>query len=184
MAVIDPATCLDLLISQDLKSLDDLPEAQGLYALADHRGMLRYIGMTANDTFRKRIKSRHVSGSEWNSHKFACAYNVGRMWHSRNRSEQDPLDGKLARQLRQNFIRQYCKAVCVPLQIQKPELLALESAVLRIAPLEMQDWNGRRFGSEPEPRDLIDSLIVDLGWSKAKCQAIERQATLYDRHGH
>ena len=67
MTVIDPATCLDLLISQDLKSLDDLPEAQGLYALADHRGVLRYIGMTANDTFRKRINNRHVSGSEWNS---------------------------------------------------------------------------------------------------------------------
>src|SRR5450759_1276303 len=179
MAVIDPATCLDLLISQDLKSLDDLPEAQGIYALADHQGMLRYIGMTANDTFRNRINNRHVTGSEGNSHKFAWAYNVGRMWYGRKCSEQDPQDGKLARQLRQNFIRQYCKAVCVPLQIQKPELLALESGALRIAPLEMQDWNGRRLGSEPEPRDLIETLIVDLCWSKAKCEAIERQAALY-----
>src|SRR5450759_332786 len=119
MAVIDPATCLDLLISQDLKSLDDLPEAQGIYALADHRGVLRYIGMTANDTFRNRINSRHVTGSEGNSHKFACAYNVGRMWYGKGCGEQDPHDGKLARQLRQNFIRQYCKAVYVPLQFQK-----------------------------------------------------------------
>ena len=105
------------------------------------------------------------------------------MWHGRNRSEQDPLDGKWARLLRQNFIRRHCKAVCVPLQIKKAELLALESDVIRIAPLEMRDWNGKRYGSEPEPRDLIETLIVDLGWSKAKCEAIERQASLYDRHG-
>src|SRR5665213_3594036 len=96
-SVPDAATFLVLLISKDLKSLDDLPEAQGIYALADHRGVLRYIGMTANETFRQRIYGRHVTGSEGNSHKFACAYNVGLMWYDKRCSEQNPQDGSLAR---------------------------------------------------------------------------------------
>jgi hypothetical protein len=181
MPPIDPATCLELLASQELKSLDDLPETQGIYALADHRGALRYIGMTAKDSFRKRINSRHVTGSEGNSHKFACAYNVGRMWYGKKCSEQDPVDGGLARRLRQIFIRRHCRAAYVPLQLKKAELQTLESGVLNIAPIGMRDWNGKRFWSEPEPRDLVGSLIVDLGWSAADREAIERQAKLCAR---
>jgi hypothetical protein len=183
MPPIDPATCLKLLVLQGLKSLDDLPEAQGIYALADHRGALRDIGMTVNASFRKRIYNRHVTGSEGNSHKFACAYNVGRMWYKKKCSDQDPTDGFLARRLRQVFIRRHCRAMYVPLQLKKAELQTRESGALNIARIGMRDWNGKRFWSQPEPRELVDSIIEDLGWSSANCGAIERQAKLYDLHG-
>lgn len=183
MRPINPATCLDLLASQELKPLDSLPETQGIYALADHRGVLRYIGMTANDSFRKRINSRHVAGSEGNSHKFACAYNVGRMWYGKKCGGQNPEDGGLARRLRQVFIRRHCRAAYVPLQLGKAELQTLESGILSIAPTEMRDWNGKRFWSELEPRELVESLLEDLQWSAANREAIERQAKLYEARG-
>lgn len=182
MPSIDPVTCLELLVSQELKPLDLLPETQGIYALADHRGALRYIGMTAKDSFRKRISSRHVTGSEGNSHKFACAYNVGRMWYGKKYSEQDPVDGGLARRLRQIFIRRHCRAAFVSLQLKEAELRTLESGVLSIAPAGMRDWNGKRLWSDPEPGELVDSLIEKLGWSAASRGAIERQLNLFNRH--
>jgi hypothetical protein len=182
-APLDPMTCLNLLISRTPKPLNEVSEGQGIYALADHRSTLRYIGMTARDSFRKRINSRHVTGSEENSHKFACAYNVGRMWYGKNCPEQDPGDAKLARTVRQIFVRKYCKAICVPVAIPEPELRELESAVLRIAPPEIIEWNGTRIGSQPEPQVELDSLIVELGWSIGACKALERQSALYERYG-
>jgi hypothetical protein len=143
-----------------------------------------YIGMTANDSFRKRINGRHVTGSEGNSHKFACAYNVGRMWYGKKCSEQDPVDGSLARRLRQIFVRLHCRVAYVPLQLKEAELRTLESDVLSIAPPGMRVWNGKRFWSEPEPWELVDSLIEDLGWSAANREAVGRQSNLFSLHGN
>ena len=64
--------CLSELKNQTLRRIEDLPKATGVYGLADHLGNIRYIGVTAADSFRDRIYSRHVNGSEERSHKLAC----------------------------------------------------------------------------------------------------------------
>ena len=137
--------------------------------------------MTANDSFRKRINSRHVAGSEGNIHKFACTYNVGRMWYGKKCGGRDPGDGGLAGRLRQIFIRLHCRAAYVPLQLRKTELQTLESdkhRANRNARLERE-----KVLVEPEPRELVDSLLEDLQWSVANREAIERQAKLCEVYG-
>jgi hypothetical protein len=71
--------------------LEDLPDDHGIYALRDHVGQIRYIGVTASKQvgFHNRINGRHVTGSEGRSHKFSHAYNIGRIWRCR-----DPLSAQ------------------------------------------------------------------------------------------
>jgi DNA polymerase-3 subunit epsilon len=143
---------------------------------------VRYIGETRNDTFYKRIASRHVTGSEGNSHKFSCEYNVGRMWRG-NRKETGfvPEDAKIAKNLRTAFIHRNCRAIWIPVPGKPEEIKALEQAVIRIAPPEMVSWNDSRSrqSSFGEPVSLVDALIRELNLDQEALGAIDRQRRRY-----
>ena len=124
---------LDNLLSQTFRRLDDMPEAIGLYGLGDHEGKLHYFGMTDSKSFQDRIWSRHVTGSEGHSHKLACNYSVGRLWHDPKHPGTNKQDGKIACQVRREFIRRHCGFVCLPLEMTKPELLRLEKGIIKLA---------------------------------------------------
>ena len=47
--------CIEALKNQKLKKIDDLPDAVGVYALADHLAHIHYIGITEANSFRDRI---------------------------------------------------------------------------------------------------------------------------------
>jgi hypothetical protein len=176
--------CLNELKTQKLRRIDDLPTAIGVYALANHLGNLHYIGITEADSFRDRIYSRHVNGSEERSHKPACNYNIGRMWRDRKCADHVPRDAKISKDLRREFIRRHCLAACVPLELSKPALEALEKELLLIAPPEMTSWNRtrKRVNRLPEPRDLVDALIEELRLSSDERAALERQEALFEIH--
>lgn len=180
------AECLAALQSQPLRKIDDLPHATGVYALADHEGAIHYIGITAADSFRDRIYSRHVNGSEERSHKLACNYNIGRMWRDRKSPVHVPADADLAKRLRKEFIRRHCRAACIPLSASKAELAALEKELIRLAPLDMVSWNTtrKRVNRLPEPRDLVDAVIDELGLGPEERAGLERQARLFESYGH
>jgi hypothetical protein len=149
--------CVEVLKSQQLRKIDDLPEAVGVYALADHLGHIHYIGITEAGSFRDRIYSRHVNGSEERSHKLACNYNIGRMWRDRKSADHVPRDARIAKNLRREFIRRHCFAACVPLAYTKQALGALERQIFAIVPPDMISWNATRLrvNCVPEPRDLV-----------------------------
>jgi hypothetical protein len=153
--------CVEALKSQKLRKIDDLPDAIGVYALTDHLGDIHYIGITAADSFRDWIYSRHVNGSEERSHKLACNYNIGRMWRNRKSADHVPHDAQTAKDLRREFIRRHCLAACVPLDCTKQALEVLEKEIFAIVPPEMISWNATRMRVSclPEPRDLVDALI-------------------------
>ncbi|MCC5641267.1 hypothetical protein LC593_36820, partial [Nostoc sp. CHAB 5844] len=177
-----PTECLVQLQAQPLTRIEELPHAFGIYALADHLGAIRYIGMASSTTFRDRIFSRHVNGSEERSHKLACNYNIGRMWRDRKSQFHVPSDAKLAKRVRREFIRRHCGAACVPLSWPKQDLRDLEKRLLAIAPAEMTSWNRSRIriNQLPEPRNLVDSIINDMGLSEAEIEALERQSILFN----
>jgi hypothetical protein len=145
-----------------------------------------YIGVTAAVSFRDRIYGRHVNGSEERSHKLACNYNIGRMWRNRKCVDYVAQDAKVAKDLRREFIRRYCFAGCVPLNQSKPALEALEKEIFKVAPPEMISWNStrKRVNRLPEPRDLVDALVQELGLTSTEVEAIERQAKLFEKYGH
>ncbi|MHC2400972.1 hypothetical protein ACVMGC_005516 [Bradyrhizobium barranii subsp. barranii] len=145
--------CLEALKNQKLKRIDDLPNAVGVYALADHLGEIHYIGITEADSFRDRIYSRHVNGSEERSHKLACNYNIGRMWRDRKSADHVPYDAQVAKDLRREFIRRHCRAACIPFDFTKRALEQLEQEILAIAPPDMISWNATRMRVNrlPEP---------------------------------
>jgi hypothetical protein len=176
--------CLDELRSQKLRKIDDLPNAVGAYALADHLGEIHYIGITEADSFRDRIYSRHVNGSEERSHKLACNYNIGRMWRDRKSADHVPHDAQIAKDLRREFIRRHCHAACIPLDYTKQELEQLEQEIFAIAPPNMISWNATRMRVNrlPEPRDLVDALIEELGLSLGERAALDRQAGLFEKY--
>jgi hypothetical protein len=180
--VLDAAAVLRDLTISDPVFLEALPREHGIYALHDHAGVIRYIGITKADKlgFYGRINNRHVSGSESRSHKFSHAYNTGRMW----RAYRDTLaDAFLAKSLRSAFVRRHCRAtfVAVPPSLWS-ELSSLEIAVQTIAPPGMLDWGGKRgFGPLFEPRELVDELLDVLRFSADQRSAVERQASLHAR---
>lgn len=186
VSLISAKDCLAALIEQPLKKIDDLPVAVGVYALADHLGEIHYIGITAADSFRDRIFSRHVNGSEERSHKLACNYNIGRMWRNRKAPCHVAADAKLAKLVRKEFIRRHCRAACVPSAATKAALEALEKELIATAPPEMVIWNKtrKRVNRLPEPRELVDEIISDLGFGQSEKAALERQARLFETHGH
>jgi hypothetical protein len=175
--------CLEELKSQKLKKIDDLPKAVGVYALADHLGEIHYIGITEADSFRDRIYSRHVNGSEERSHKLACNYNIGRMWRDRKSADHVPHDAQIAKDLRREFIRRHCGAACIPLDYTKQALEQLEQEILAIAPSDMTSWNATRMRVNrlTEPRDLVDALIEELGLSLDQRAALDRQARRFEK---
>ena len=90
------------------------------------------------------------------------------------------------RSLRREFIRRYCFAVCVTRNQTKHALETLEKEIFRAAPPEMISWNStrKRVNRLPEPRDLVDTLIQELGLSANNVAALERQAKLFEKYGH
>jgi hypothetical protein len=164
--------------------LEAVPREHGIYALHDHAGAIRYIGITKSDKygFYGRINIRHVSGSEGRSHKFSHAYNAGRLWRAK---KDDRPDALLAKQLRTAFIRRYCRATFLSLPtVLWDELPRLEIAVQAIASEGMFDWGGKRgFVSLPEPKELVDVMLDELCLTIDQRAAVERQAALHATTG-
>ncbi len=178
----DPRIVLRDLMSCEPMRLNALPHDHGIYALHDHTGAIRYIGITKSEDsdFYDRIHNRHVTGSEGRSHKFSHAYNTGRMW--RDKKDVRP-DASLAKRLRTEFIRRHCRAtfVAVPPPL-RADLPKLEIAVQALAPEGMLDWGGERgFAPVPEPMELIDALLDDLCFSTDQRAALGRQAALHTK---
>lgn len=186
--MLDPAAVLKSLLSSQPVKLSDLPYDFGIYALFDHAGEARYIGVTesANCGFRNRINSRHVTGSEGRSHKFSHAYNTGRMWRSRTAlAAQGPADAKLSKDLRSAFCRRHCSAtfVAAPAATKSgpffAALLSLEAQVKALAPSAMRDWENRQFPPEDEPIELVDALLEELRYTPQMREALNRQAAIF-----
>jgi hypothetical protein len=172
---------LDQLLSQTLRRFDDMPDAIGLYGLGDHNSKLHYFGMTDSDSFRDRIWSRHITGSEERSHKLACNYSVGRLWHDRKHLGTNRSDGAIARRVRQAFIRKHCGFVCLPLKMTKGELSRLETGVIDLAWPHVADWNKnrKRVATFEEPTELVDEIIRELRLGDNEIAALERQRAIY-----
>lgn len=174
-----PEDALVQLTTSTPLQLDALPETPGLYALYDHEGQIRYLGMAAKD-LRDRIFRRHVGGDD-NSHKFSSAYNAGRMWHDRKHPVSDPLDGKIAKQLRREFAKATCQAAVLRLpNWSTEELFRLEEDIRALAPREMQIWNDRRQLHPSEPTAALNAFLKELKWPDDKIAAINRQAERWE----
>lgn len=121
-----------------------------------------------------RISNKHTTGSEDRSHKFSCAYNVGRMWRDRHANHGS--DSKVAKDLRTAFIRKHCSACFVPIERYegKAELEALERKVLALACHSETVWN-RPFAPGEEPLQQVDELIAERRYSFADLEALKRQ---------
>jgi hypothetical protein len=188
--ILTPEECLKALQSQTLRRINDLPNSIGIYALADHLGDIHYIGKTDAKGFRDRITNKHVSGSEESSHMLSCNYNIGRMYRDRKSDHHVARDAEISKEIRRKFIRRHCRVAIVPIVLPKHELKALEEAVIDIAPECMTCWNAKkgiikgRVNQLPEPRELVDELIAELGYGPEKRAALDRQALLFEKHGH
>ena len=185
MNMMDARRCLEILQSQSLNRLQYLPRDQrGIYALADHEGRLKYIGMTesASASFYKRINQRHTTGSENYSHKFSSYCNVGRVWCGRKTGTATE-DESVARKVRQTMSRRHCRAAYVAIDDQWTGLAAIEAEIIRLAPPEMRTWNamGSHFAISAEPNDLVDDAIRELGLRSAEIAALERQVACFAR---
>lgn len=170
-----PDAALEALASAPpIRPIDAPHGVAGLYLLHDHQQIPRYIGKTTN--LRRRIFSNHCAG-DLNSHKWVAAFNAGRLWHDRKNPMSDANDGSIAKQLRTELARTYCRAriLCLP-GISSAELGSLETAVRAIAPDPMNDWNDQKAIPAVEPVELVDHLLDLLGWDVGKRAALERQS--------
>lgn len=171
---MQPAAILSRLLDAAPMQLSAAPRGPGIYALYDHAGDARYVGITAK-CLRDRIFNRHVGGDD-NSHKFSSAYNAGRMFHSRRHSGTCAKDGPVAKKLRRLFVREHCRAVTISLQnVPRDELFALEAEVIALAPAGALSWNNLRRLRAHEPEEALDAFIDKLGWSPQNIAALERQ---------
>ena len=180
--MLDASGVLEQLVNTKPSRLDVLPHDHGIYALHDHHGDIRYIGITKDDKngFYGRIFNRHVSGSEGRSHKFSHAYNTGRMW--REKRDSGP-DASLSKSLRTAFVRRHCRAsyVIVPPAF-RGDLTRLELEVQAMAPDGMLAWGSKRaFDPFPEPKEMVDALLDELRFGLEQRAAVERQAALWTR---
>lgn len=177
---MSPETILERLLESPTVKLDALPADQGVYALYDHEGVARYIGVTEMG-LKKRIHDYHVGG-DGNSHKFSTVYNAGRMFHTRKDPFTNTRDGRIAKELRRMFARRYCSAVGVPLpKCSRTELYALEAQIRRIAPQHALTWNDARALDPYEPTELLNEFLKEIGWPSTKLAAIERQAERWSK---
>jgi hypothetical protein len=186
--MFNPSLVLNVLTSSAPSRLNELPSSNGIYALHDHCGHIRYIGVTGKNEkgFRGRVANRHVTGSEGYSHKFSQAYNTGRMFRSRiEHPRQNKLDAKMSKDLRTLFIRRYCRATFFVVEnpgvqpLRFDSLTALETLVQAAAPRSMRSWEGNTFRPLDEPTHLVDQLLEELGWLPEMRQAVDRQAALF-----
>lgn len=178
--MLTASNILDTLISSDpMRTFQAPRDARGIYGLVDHHGQLSYIGSTSSlsQSLYERIHQRHRTGSEHVSHYFSYVYNLGRMWRDRD-DTLSVSDGKIAKELRNEFIKDHCRAVWVALPDHE-DIAELEQAVLRIAPKKYIAWNGRQTSTYDEPTDLVNETLSHLKWAPSKLEAIERQKTLY-----
>ena len=154
--------------------LETLPATSGVYALRNHTGEICYVGIAHSEGFRTRIYSKHTTGSEDRSHKFSCAYNVGRMW--RDRHVERFADAKIAKDLRTAFIRKHCTASFVQIENYgtKAQLEEIERQVINLATADETLWN-RPFRTAEEPKELVDQLIVEGRYSATDLAALQRQ---------
>ena len=171
-----PQAILDQLRDQAGVVLNELPSSSGIYALRDHLGTIRYIGIAHTEGFRTRISNKHTSGSEDRSHKFSAAYNSGRMWRDRHAGHGP--DAKVSKRLRIAFIRKHCTASYVPIENygSKSELEAIEVAVQQLAEPDEIAWC-RTFQCVTEPEHLVDSLMNELRFSDNDRNAVMRQSS-------
>ncbi|GGG46335.1 hypothetical protein GCM10010964_37140 [Caldovatus sediminis] len=174
---LEPLNVFRELTAREPVQLDALPHDHGIYALYDHTGVIRYVGITRKDKygFHGRIYGRHVGGSEGRSHKFSHAYNTGRMW--RAKGDRCP-DARQSKALRMAFARRYCRAAFLVVPPTLSGILAeLELAVQAIAPAGMLAWGSKRsFVPVPEPTGLVDALLDELRYTPEQHAAIRRQA--------
>lgn len=171
----DPTSILSILLESTPTRLKTIPQGQGIYALYDHEGHARYIGITAK-CLNDRIFKRHVGGDD-NSHKFSTVYNAGRMFHARKAPISCPRDGKIAKELRRLFVREHCRAVAIALPgLSRAELLSLEANVLAAAPADAKSWNDARVLSAAEPIDQLNAFLAKIEWPPEKHLAVNRQA--------
>lgn len=171
---------LNMLLAAKPRRTDEAPrDSRGLYGLIDHLGLLRYIGSTSsiNETLYKRIHQRHRTGSESTSHYFSRMYNTGRMWRDRD-DKLKPADGTIAKELRNAFVADHCRAVWVELP-DNLDITGLERTVLSLAPVEAISWNRHGTDIYDEPTELVDATIKRLGWGRSQLEAIERQRLRY-----
>lgn len=175
-ASMQPAAILSRLLGATPMQLSAVPRGPGIYALYDHAGEARYVGITAK-CLRDRIFNRHVGGDD-NSHKFSSAYNAGRMFHSRRHPSTCPKDGPVAKEFRRLFVRDHCRAVAISLpSMGKEELFALEAQVIALAPQSALSWNNARRFRAVEPEDAVDAFIKKLRWPDERVASLERQRT-------
>jgi hypothetical protein len=173
--IVNATAIFERLMSSIPDSLANVPQGSGIYALYDHEGDPRYIGITGKD-LRDRIYSRHAAG-DGNSHKFSTVYNAGRMFHTRRHPATCSTDGAVAKELRRHFARRHCAAVAIPLPgVSFQQLLALEHEVCRLVPPDARRWNDTRALEVMEPTELVNDLLRSLGWDGRRLAAVERQA--------
>jgi len=150
--------------------LSELPNEQGLYALADHTNTIRYIGITTM-TIRRRVEQYHVAG-DGNSHKFSTVYNAGRLWHDRKSPISNRHDGAIAKRARREITRNNCRAIGFALPgLSKSELEQIEREV--IARVENLDWNGKRNLPTIDLGYQVSAMLRN--WSQKDLLALERQ---------
>ena len=175
----DPHIILESLRSQPTQRLSGLPASSGLYALWDHSGVMRYIGIAHSEGFRTRILSKHRTGSEEKSHKFSAAYNSGRLWRDRH-DKSCMADAQVSKRLRNEFILQHCSATVFPIGNYdgKSYLESVERKVISIARSDETTWN-RKFEACKEPNGLVDNLVAELRLGPNEIAAINRQDQRY-----
>jgi hypothetical protein len=139
MTTIQPAQCLDLLLTRTPMRLEDLPTCSGAYGLWDPFGTMRYIGSTQN--IRDRIWGRHVAGTEGGSHKLAHELNQHLFYVDQDTLDLYPDRAKMVRGLRQSFIRSHYKATFVAIRAAKRPLEIFEGRVKALALPENRLWN-------------------------------------------
>ena len=180
------------LTTQRPVTLDQLPKDEsGIYLLWNHLGEACYPGCTVTDGFHERGR-KHTSGSDSSSHKFTQAYNTGRIWTFNHKIHpadagraQDIQDAKLARELRQLFIREHCRVTYFALsqlackETTKKLFHKLEAEVKAEIPAGMRVWETNRFAPMEEPMGLVDELLAKHPHLR---DAAERQGRIYLDH--
>tara|TARA_B100000929_G_scaffold48657_2_gene35121 strand:- start:3416 stop:3958 length:543 start_codon:yes stop_codon:yes gene_type:complete len=167
---MNPQDIAKAICPEQTVSLYDLPDEQGLYALADHDNLIRYVGITTM-TIRRRVEQYHVAG-DGNSHKFSTVYNAGRLWHERKSPYTDQHDGAIAKKARREIVRRSCRAIGFSLPgLSKGELEKVEQEV--IARVDGLDWNGKRKLPTIDLGYRIHAMLRD--WSQQDLLALERQ---------
>ena len=174
---LEPSIVFHDLISREPKRLGFLPHDHGIYALHDHTGAIRYIGITKSidSGLFNRINSRYVTGSEGRSRKFSHAYNhvaCQEGWALRCQPGEAFALGVHSTTLRSDVRSgaSFNSDRTAQAGDRRPGVGSRAYARL--------GWK-LALASLAEPKELVDSLLDDLCFSPEQRAAIERQAALY-----